>query len=139
MAEQLPPHRINPAVYAEAERFTDGRITTEVLATCAHRMGVPLYVDGPEPGEKLMGLSDFLAKPQPTPRVDPLEEALDIAGDPLPLDAPPIPKPGHVTPFVHDSPEVVCATRLGTSAARRSQRCSMPSQPTRSPNSLYGK
>jgi len=105
MAEQLPPHRINPAVYAEAERFTDGRITTEVLATCAHRMGVPLYVDIPEPGEKLMGLSDFLAKPQPTPRVDPFKEALDIAGDALPLDAPPIPKPGHVTPFVHDSPE----------------------------------
>ena len=69
MAKQLPPHRVNPAVYAEAERFTDGRITTEVLATCAHRMGVPLYVDIPEPGEKLMGLSDFLAKPQPrTPR-----------------------------------------------------------------------
>ena len=139
MAEQLPPHPPNPAVYAEAEHFTDGRITTEVLATCAHRMGVPLYVDIPEPGEKLMGLSDFLAKPQPTPRVDPFKEALDIAGDALPLDAPPIPKPGHVTPdAIPDFPE--WQTRApGTSAARRSRRCSMPSQPTRSPNSLYGK
>ena len=105
MAEQLPPHRINPAVYAEAERFTDGRITTEVLATCAHRMGVPLYVDIPEPGEKLMGLSDFLAKPEPPKRPDPFKAALDIAGDPLPMDAPPVTKPGRVTSFVHDSPE----------------------------------
>jgi hypothetical protein len=47
-----PTKRINPAVYAEAERFTDGRITIEVLATCAYRMGVPLYLDAPSREEK---------------------------------------------------------------------------------------
>jgi predicted phage-related endonuclease len=52
-----------------------------------------------------MGLSDFLAKAEPPKRHDPFQEALDIAGDSLPLAVPAATKPGHVTPFVHDSPE----------------------------------